>query len=585
MAVIVLKKVVERLRRELSEGSPDSDLLERYIADRDETAFAELVERHGPKVYAICRRLLGQHQLAEDAYQATFVVLAKKAHSLHTRSAVGGFLYGVARKAALNAYAVSRRRKETLMDSVPDSRAAEYRAADSDVLAMLDEEIANLSETLRAAVVLCELDGVSRAKAAKQLGIAEGTLSSRLAAARKQLAAKLKARGVTFSLGLFATLTASANSAGAPVLEAATASVSTIAEGVLRTMFLAKLKVVTILGALIAVAIGLIGFVPNAGVDANAAPAMKAGKDDGLIWTYHSGSGELTAYTSAGEKDKTLKLKDTRQLLGLTRDGQKIIFIGKNGQLADPNVNDGLTVHVRDINDSTKGQDTGIEYKRGDQFRWSSDGKRVIRVRQLPYPNPDPATPTLPEFSNTLVDVETKEATPIEIVDDRPHKVLAWSPDDRWLLTSKFVEYKEGNVTQYRNHLFAYDLKSKKSRLICDSLYLPNCVVSPDGRTLLGAGRKHDDTQTLPRWAVVRVDVATGRVTELARHENQSGAQCRWSPSGDRVCYLSYDATSLKQARLFIGDADGRKVKTITIETPNGDAYLNPVLGWFPPRQ
>src|SRR5262249_48307112 len=161
--------------------------------------FAELVERHGPKVYAVCRRVLGQHQLAEDAYQATFVVLARKAHSIQPRSAVGGFLYGVANKAALKALAMKQRRMELLLSTPPDSPAAERATVDPDVLKMLDEEIANLSATLRAAVILCELDGLSRTEAARQLGVAEGTLSSRLAAARRQLGERLKRRGVVLS--------------------------------------------------------------------------------------------------------------------------------------------------------------------------------------------------------------------------------------------------------------------------------------------------------------------------------------------------------------------------------------------------
>ena len=119
MPNVAIRGALARLCLGLAEMPPDAELLENYIATRDEAAFASLVQRHGPKVFAVCRRLLGQHQLAEDAYQATFVVLAKKAHTIQPRSAVGGFLYGVARKAALEAYAVSRRRKETLVETVP----------------------------------------------------------------------------------------------------------------------------------------------------------------------------------------------------------------------------------------------------------------------------------------------------------------------------------------------------------------------------------------------------------------------------------------------------------------------------------
>src|SRR5262249_2901499 len=218
MRTVTIAGVVHQLRHRLAGARPDAELLDAFVARRDEAAFAELVRRHGPKVYAVCRRVLGRHQLAEDAYQATFVVLARKADRVRPRSAVGGFLYGVARKAALEAYALSRRRKETLVASVPDVSVNDRPRTDTDALAALDEEIANLSDAPRAAVWLCELDGVGRAEAARRLGIPEGTLSSRLAGARKQLATKLKARGVT---GCAALLPALAASVGAvpPALE------------------------------------------------------------------------------------------------------------------------------------------------------------------------------------------------------------------------------------------------------------------------------------------------------------------------------------------------------------------------------
>src|SRR4051812_1413644 len=166
MADVGLRKVVGRLRRGLADRVPDGDLLGRFVTSRDQAAFAELVGRHGPKVYAVCRRVLGHHQLAEDAYQATFVVLARRAHCVRPRSAVGGFLYGVANKAALKAATMSRRRKEVLVGRPPDAPSPDRAAVDPDALRVLDEEIANLSDPLRAAVVLCELDGLARAAAA-----------------------------------------------------------------------------------------------------------------------------------------------------------------------------------------------------------------------------------------------------------------------------------------------------------------------------------------------------------------------------------------------------------------------------------
>ena len=251
---------------------PDGELLGRFVSPRDQAAFAKLVERHGPKVYAVCRRVLGHHQLAEDAYQATFVVLVKRAHCIQPRSAVGGFLYGVANKAAQGLHHESPA-EGIARGRPPDSASPERAVVDPDVLRMLDEEIAILSDTLRAAVVLCELDGLTRAEAARQLGIAEGTLSSRLAAARRQLGERLKRRGVVLSASLMAALAESATEAGPPTLGTVTESVSAIADGVLQTMFLGKLRLAA--GAVIITLLGVSVPTPNGRGEAVGAPAPR----------------------------------------------------------------------------------------------------------------------------------------------------------------------------------------------------------------------------------------------------------------------------------------------------------------------
>src|SRR5262245_66416306 len=114
MRTVAIAGIVHQLGRRLAGGRSDAELLDAFVARRDKAAFAELVRRHGPKVYAVCRRVLGRHPLADAAYQAPFVVLARKADRVHPRSAVGGFLYGVARKAAVDALALTRGRSDTV---------------------------------------------------------------------------------------------------------------------------------------------------------------------------------------------------------------------------------------------------------------------------------------------------------------------------------------------------------------------------------------------------------------------------------------------------------------------------------------
>ena len=166
----------------------DADLLGRLLATRDEQAFTLLVRRHGPMVFGVCRRVTGDHHLAEDAFQAVFVVLAAKAGSVRPRAALPAWLYGVAYRTALRARTMSdrRRRRETPVETLPEPAFETIDPVEnSDVAAILDEEIARLPEPLRVAVVFCELEGRSRQEAAGHLGRPEGTLSSRLAKARK----------------------------------------------------------------------------------------------------------------------------------------------------------------------------------------------------------------------------------------------------------------------------------------------------------------------------------------------------------------------------------------------------------------
>ena len=182
----------------------DAELLARFSATRDAGAFAELVRRHGPLVFGVCRRVTGHPQDAEDAFQATFLVLAKKAGSLRNPALLGNWLYGVAYRVARKAKrsALRRRAREVTMSSLPESVAPAPSGGWPELAPILDAELAALPAHYRDAIVLCDLRGTSREEASAALGIPEGTLSSRLANGRKKLAARLAKRGITLSISL-----------------------------------------------------------------------------------------------------------------------------------------------------------------------------------------------------------------------------------------------------------------------------------------------------------------------------------------------------------------------------------------------
>jgi RNA polymerase sigma-70 factor (ECF subfamily) len=180
-------------------GSPgDADLLRRFAADGCEEAFAALVGRHGPLVLSVCRRVLGNVPDAEDAFQATFLVLARRAGSIARPERLGNWLFGVASRVALKARGSLRRRQAREKQvRLPDPFSAPVApSADDDLAAVLREELGCLPEKYRAAVGLCYLEGKTNAEAASLLRWPTGTVKGRLARARELLRSRLASRGL-----------------------------------------------------------------------------------------------------------------------------------------------------------------------------------------------------------------------------------------------------------------------------------------------------------------------------------------------------------------------------------------------------
>jgi RNA polymerase sigma factor (sigma-70 family) len=252
----------------------DGQLLERFLAQRDEAAFAVLLKRHGPMVLGVCRRILGNDSEAEDAFQAAFLVLIRKGPALTGRAVLGDWLHHVARFSALKArVAAARRRVKEQALARPEATQVDERR--DEWLALLDEELRRLPEKYRLPLLLCDLEGKTRQEAAKQLGWPEGTVAGRLARSRELLAKRLLKKAQIATGAMPAALAGSTAQAalrsglvGSTIEVAAltaagqataTGALSTqaliIARGVMRTMFWNKLKV----GALVLLAVLLAG--------------------------------------------------------------------------------------------------------------------------------------------------------------------------------------------------------------------------------------------------------------------------------------------------------------------------------------
>jgi RNA polymerase sigma factor (sigma-70 family) len=262
----VLRNLYQFVRQQETCGLTDGQLVARFLVNREDSAFTALVHRHGPMVLNVCRRVLQNVHDTEDAFQATFLVLAVKAATIAPRDAVGAWLYGVACRTAQKAKSMTAKRRlkerqarDMSRDPVtPEQGWEEWHP-------LLDEELSRLPDKYRSAIVLCDLEGKTRREAAAQLGCPDGTLSSWLTRGRKMLARRLARRGAALSAGSLvgvlaqnaasasvrtslvvatgkaATLFAAGRAAATGVISA---RVVALTEGVLKAMLLSKLRMV-----------------------------------------------------------------------------------------------------------------------------------------------------------------------------------------------------------------------------------------------------------------------------------------------------------------------------------------------------
>jgi RNA polymerase sigma factor (sigma-70 family) len=323
-------------------GCPDADLVRRFAEQRDEGAFAALVRRHGATVFGVCRRVLRHEQDAEDAFQATFLVLARNAGSIRRAVAVGSWLYGVAYNVARKARATRHRRE------VKEQEAAARRQPDcpprepDDWREVLDVELYALPEKYRAPIVLCDLMGLTTEVAAAEVGCPPKTLGTRLSRGRLRLAARLARRGVALPAGALALELSRCAAAAAPprlVVHAALGfasgsaaavppAVAALTEGVMNVMLLKSPKYVALLGCALLALGGLTRHAASpvqersaAGARAatTASPARQEVREAGvldhmhrfliahlryLIRVAHGGSEAAVDKTEDKEKDK-----------------------------------------------------------------------------------------------------------------------------------------------------------------------------------------------------------------------------------------------------------------------------------------
>ncbi len=403
-AVVVtanLAKLLQHLRR-LSESSPaepsaDAVLLERFVRGGEDAAFGAIVARHGPMVQAVCRRVLGDAHAAEDAFQATFLVLARKAGAIRKPHSLASWLHGVAYRIARKARTADARRRHSLQPLAvepADPRAdplAELSARE--LLTILDEELQRLPEVYRLPILLCGLQCRSQEEAARQLGWTPGSLQGRLERGRARLHAQLRRRGLTLTAALL-TLEASRGvdevaAMAATVVrtvsgaDVASGRVAALAEWGLRSLALAKVKMM-VLVLVVCVAAGGAGVFAHrvltgkpAEVDPPADPEPAAHATLPKPETENLGRKDVYGDPlppGARVRMGTIRLRHARSSFAVAADGKSVISAGAD-----------QTVRIWEAA-------TGKEIKRillqnpppvGDSsttlFDLSGDGKTVVR--------------------------------------------------------------------------------------------------------------------------------------------------------------------------------------------------------------
>jgi RNA polymerase sigma factor (sigma-70 family) len=593
-------RFVARLRRSLAPADEDARLVGRFVRCRDPEAFAELVRRHGPTILAVCRRTAGDDHLADDAFQATFLVLARRAADVRPRAAVGAFLHGVARRTALRARAMAARRRarEAPVPTLPESPAP--CPADAEALRALDEEIARLPDHLRTAVVLVELEGRPRRQVAEQLGTPEGTLSSRLAKARKVLAARLRRRGFALPATLLAAaavppgLTRAAARLAAP--GAVSPKVAALAAGVERVMFLAKLKGVAAGAAvsLAAVALTVVGAwgpspagprpsLPRLG----AAPAARPRVGNILMWR----EGHAALYRPDGTVEREWKGEQVPLAAAprLSPDGRTIaalrryevrtlkanVAVGGGASLPGTFKRNLYRLTLYPVAETLVGTDVELPGDSVESVVWSRDGARLY-VGTHDDDDWDTRTKNL---AYHVLDVRSRKRTPLAV--PAGHHLRDVSPDGKLLLTV-------GPVAQNTDPrpVFLVPAGGGRPTRVDEVPGSPYAIqFSPDGKRLLfcGAGRKPAAPAPAggaggpaagpPGLAGLAFWLDTVELNTRARKPvvefplGRSAIQCRWSPDGRRVVFVRsvvpIRTPDGPDQTVVVCDADGSNAKDV----------------------
>jgi RNA polymerase sigma factor (sigma-70 family) len=604
-----LKKLAEDPR---TKDCPDHDLLQRFIAQRDEAAFAALMRRYARTVLGVCRCVLPCEADAEDAFQATFLVLARKASTIRQSRSLGSWLYGVAYRTALKAraQAAGRRRVEAKapVRAVPSSiDDLSWR----EVQAVLHEELNRLPEIHRAPLVLCFLESRSLDQAAGQLGCGKGALRGRLERARQLLQARLVRRGLgtmafvaawtlpgavsalpSADLMLATAKAATTVAAGGTAASVVSAKVAALTQGVVRAMFITKIKTCAfILAVTCALWIGAalltspVFSAPQAAANAKQEAGSEAPKPaaqppqdkPGRLLFYRAG--HLTLIGPDGKDEKQVS-KDRDKFMPssawLSPDGKRVVCLIQIGNVPIQAVGMPYKVYVRGLDEPEPGTDMNVEGGFYNPVTWSPDGSQLIVTEFVSAA--DRTAGRAPKIINWLVNVKTKEKSTLPLPDN--YAVTDWSRDGKHFLTMEYGVAKE--ALTWRLHLMNRD--GTEAQALTDGRQPVNGGrLSPDGRKVLC--HLFDPQGDKGKSGLCVLDIKTRKAL---RAEGQplngdiGGCFC-WSPDGKRIAYAwpQFQTKENQETESHLVVADARNPVTIATEKSNrSDAITIGLFDW-----
>jgi RNA polymerase sigma factor (sigma-70 family) len=559
----------------------DAVLLRHYTEQRDQAAFAALVARHGGIVLRLCRRILGDAHAAEDAFQAVFVILARKAHSLKQPDALSAWLYGVARRVALKAHGQARRRNssascldETLPDPHPDPLA---QLSARELLDILDEEVGQLPAAQRSAVILCCLEGHSRDEAARILGWTQGAVKGHLQRGRQRLQDRLARRGIVLSAALALVSVAHGETASELLLRSTVtealgggigSSAAVLAHSVLKSMFLARLAGMTALILTVVLAASVTALVyrgPEPAVPEDKTPpfsiAAKADTDKPRTRTDAHGDplpdgalrrlGTLRFRHGGGNICDLLLTKDGKTLVSNTYYGSRTVCVWDMATGKLLRQFPGSFDH-RSIGLSANGKLIAVGQEKAIVLWGLASGKEVRRFAQpdatgfafspddkiLAAAGSDPDIHLWEVASGKSLSKIAWKRSPTSVAQ------LAFTPDGKTLIAGQHFDSK----------ISLFDVASGKKHHELDASGgdIFSFALSPDGSVLATGGRKGG----IPIW-----DVKTGKLLRKLRTEEKNECTtAAFSPNGKILAALEHDFSKQEQFLSLWDVASGKEL-------------------------